>query len=736
MNGKSWLAVVVALTMFSQNALGGAEATILRGHSTRIVALCFTPLGLWSADEDGAILGWPLSRNGRGLLASDQVVIRAADGEAVSSMSTNATGTRVGIAFDSGAVEVRDVDSHDVTSRTELQEGQPAVFLAFSSDDQTLTVKSSDSLWHLVDLRTGQATVLSIPQDANMARLVASATGRYLAGPNVRGTLDVWDSKTGEQVCSLPVSEDFEASLLQFSPDNRLVAGSDKSMPSTITFWSPANEQLVQPFSLGGTGELTNLEFSADGDKLAAMHDDGTTSVVDLNTKRIEQFASTQTGSPIVAIQGNLIARPGPHNTIEVQSLAYTVAHAVHEQAGIATVPVYYATNRTIGGSSVPFASRFWRFFTTSIGISLVVVAMIGLIVVVAFAIGRAWSIPTSVLGYLVAAAVLLVAVGLLDARYNPRGSVGPGSEYGVDIGDLRYGLAKVSIPPNHRIGHLESPPSFWIFSVPADPAAHIMLIESTESESAEAFFCDLSKTVGESTSQDILLFVHGYNVTFHDATRTTAQLAVDLGFQGIPACFDWASYGDLWRYPHDATNAERSIPHLVTFLQQLAQRCGASRIHLVAHSMGNRVLARALPQLPAELVKPESTVFREVVLAAPDIDREVFNGQIGPSLTGKGHHVTLYASSNDRALQSSRWANGKPRAGDSDPPLKLCTGIDVIDASALDTSLMGHSYFSDQRSVVEDMYYLLKDGRPPQDRFGFRPAKSENGVAYWIFVP
>jgi hypothetical protein len=40
---------------------------------------------------------------------------------------------------------------------------------------------------------------------------------------------------------------------------------------------------------------------------------------------------------------------------------------------------------------------------------------------------------------------------------------------------------------------------------------------------------------------------------------------------------------------------------------------------------------------------------------------------------------------------------------------------MDSIDASAVDTDLVGHSHYGDNNSVVPDLYYLLHEGLPPQ---------------------
>ena len=68
---------------------------------------------------------------------------------------------------------------------------------------------------------------------------------------------------------------------------------------------------------------------------------------------------------------------------------------------------------------------------------------------------------------------------------------------------------------------------------------------------------------------------------------------------------------------------------------------------------MGNRGLTRALQTLVLE--RPDLRGrFREIILAAPDVDAEVFRRDLVPALRQAGQRVTLYASSNDLALKAS----------------------------------------------------------------------------------
>ena len=307
-----------------------------------------------------------------------------------------------------------------------------------------------------------------------------------------------------------------------------------------------------------------------------------------------------------------------------------------------------------------------------------------------------------------------------------------PGSLYGNDRGTFELGICSVSIPRDHRMGELEAP-SIWKLEFRQDPAKHVVLL-SVEPHSPDRFFTALHRRVADSAHKEAFVFIHGYNVNFEDAARRTAQMAYDLAFDGAPILYSWPSKGQLLLYPVDETNVEWTVPHLKNFLTEVASKSGAGTIHLIAHSMGNRGLTSALQDIAQTQPQPDMPMFRQVVLAAPDIDAGVFKA-LAREIKQAAQRITLYASSNDEALVASKKFHGYPRAGDSGDKIVIVPGIDTIDVSVVDTSLVGHSYYGDNRSMLSDLFNLLRSGSPPDQRFGLTP-KEVDGSRYWVFRP
>ena len=160
---------------------------------------------------------------------------------------------------------------------------------------------------------------------------------------------------------------------------------------------------------------------------------------------------------------------------------------------------------------------------------------------------------------------------------------------------------------------------------------------------------------------------------------------------------------GGLLKYTVDENNVEWAVPHLKEFLIDVTRHSGAESVNLIAHSMGNQALTGALRELQLQLGE-ETALFNQIILAAPDVDAEIFRRDLAPALVQSARRVTLYASSNDQALVASKKVHGHARAGDSGAGLVVVPGIETIDVSTLDTSLLGHSYYGSSDPILLDI--------------------------------
>jgi esterase/lipase superfamily enzyme len=312
-----------------------------------------------------------------------------------------------------------------------------------------------------------------------------------------------------------------------------------------------------------------------------------------------------------------------------------------------------------------------------------------------------------------------------------------PAQYYGGERGDLQYGSLEVTIPRIHQEAQLETQPRWVEYTFAADQAAmraqYVLLDKVTPLEKSE-FVRQLHQQISESRFKDVFIFVHGYNNTFEDAARRTAQMAYDLDFDGTPMLYSWPSQGNAAAYAVDEAAVGISGRRLADFLETVVALSGAQRIHLIAHSMGNRALIEALQTYLAKRA-PENRqhIFGQIVFTAPDVDRDYFSDAI-QSLAGAAERVTLYASDNDYALRTSQFVHGAPRAGTAGDVIVKLAGLDSIDMSSVPADSLGHSYFAANSGAIYDIFRLLWRGDPPPQRCGMSNRKTDGSLVVWWF--
>jgi len=298
---------------------------------------------------------------------------------------------------------------------------------------------------------------------------------------------------------------------------------------------------------------------------------------------------------------------------------------------------------------------------------------------------------------------------------------------YTGERSNLKWGVAQVSIPHSHVFGEVERP-----FFDDNEQIGEDIVVTQLYDISNARFKLLLKRKLENVSENDILVFIHGYNVTFASAIRQTAQLSYDLRFKGVPITYSWTSQGELSKYPKDEASVMYTIPKLVTFLQEVIKNKGNAKIHILAHSMGTRALANALRDISFIYKTPQ---FKNVILAAPDIDSEVFKSNLYPYIIKTTEKITIYTSSEDKALDASHTLHDANRLGEGGANISVFKDVVTIDASGVDTSFigLGHSYFSQKELLVNDLRTLVKKSLPPQKRKNLLKKLKEK-LHYWKF--
>jgi hypothetical protein len=231
----------------------------------------------------------------------------------------------------------------------------------------------------------------------------------------------------------------------------------------------------------------------------------------------------------------------------------------------------------------------------------------------------------------------------------NDTGAISVNDKYGDKLDELKYGVCEVSIPRGHVQGAIERPRNLWVFEFPENNDKHLILKTITEFTRNE-LYAKLHSSLANFSSKSAFIFVHGYCNTFAEAARRAAQIAWDVPFEGLAGFYSWPSAGKKMEYLSDVERADASIPALGDFIDGVIQKTGVEQLHLIAHSMGNRILTVTLNNLKDKLLLSEKIgIIHQIVLAAPDIDQDVFRNTILPKLSSVGVRKTIYSSTTNR---------------------------------------------------------------------------------------
>ena len=246
-----------------------------------------------------------------------------------------------------------------------------------------------------------------------------------------------------------------------------------------------------------------------------------------------------------------------------------------------------------------------------------------------------------------------------------------------------------------------------------------------------DEFFQILRNNKGE---MDIVLFVHGYNSTFDNATRHAAQFAYDTKFPGIPIIYSWRSHGEFESYVADLGNQMIDCTPFVDLLSDITSIMGSGRnVRIVAHSMGSELIFSALTSCVNSGRTYSGQALAEIVLAAPDISTGSFT-EYADKFSDKADRVTLYVSSNDKALSYAAkilWA-GNERLGSVRWLQVIQPEIQTVDTSNLRNSdIIGHAYIFQHPRVIRDAEEILHEGLEPDCRT-WPIRRYQNDLPYW----
>lgn len=276
---------------------------------------------------------------------------------------------------------------------------------------------------------------------------------------------------------------------------------------------------------------------------------------------------------------------------------------------------------------------------------------------------------------------------------------------------------------------------------------------------SQDTFRSQLQEAVQASPHKSLLIIVWGFRDWFQSAALKTAYTAYVLDINTPVLLFDWpGNQGEGTRgYAAAQHVAIQSAPDLGRTLAHVMRETGAQNVWLMGSSLGCQTISDSFAWLATQpdLIEGKPKL-AHVIFSAPDVSAQEFDDKFSERIQALSRYLTVYVSSNDRALLMSHWLNRGRRLGrlaevtlppedrkgeyEFEEALELlelqakgARNISVIDATPINLTRNLHHFFTDSPVFFDDLYqHLLR----PDDIIS-RPLHSirthPQGVNYWI---
>jgi esterase/lipase superfamily enzyme len=310
----------------------------------------------------------------------------------------------------------------------------------------------------------------------------------------------------------------------------------------------------------------------------------------------------------------------------------------------------------------------------------------------------------------------------------------------------LTFGRFDTSIEPSLGIGMLINPTDWF--------QNEEIQLQDVQTVERDAFIAELGEQVRNSPYTSLLLNINGFRERFPSALRKTAFVAHVLDIDTPVLVFDWP--GDQGSTPRGYRRAQQvaraSGEELADVIRLIVDEIQPERLWVLANSMGAEVVVSAFSTLAHEPGLADlETEIEDVVLTAPDVSHEEFGRQFADEINVLAKNLTVYVSSNDRALLMSRVLNRDRRLGEStvnpdnpdqsDEALKAfqlispdSERVTLVDVTPVNRTRNFHNFSLETPEFFDDLYLRLINTETPKSRLHYR-IRSAGGRDYWVLT-
>ncbi len=328
--------------------------------------------------------------------------------------------------------------------------------------------------------------------------------------------------------------------------------------------------------------------------------------------------------------------------------------------------------------------------------------------------------------------------------RVMEAGDGSPLQRFGAERGEaLSFGSFDAEIKPSLGLGMLINPTA-WLQN-------EEIKLRDIRTLPREKFTAELRDTVAQSPFGAVLIVLHGFREAYESALRKTAFLGHVLDVDTPVLLFDWpGNQGSSLRgYQRARAVAKASGAELAQTLELLLRDVQPRQVWVIANSMGAQVVVDAFGLLyqRADFADPEREI-EHVILTAPDVDHAQFDEQFKDELKALAEELTVYVSSNDRALLVSRLINRGPRRGEStlspdqlDEAVRLAElmepggrVINLVDVTPVNRTRNFHNFSLETPEFFDDLYLRLTNPQTPNSRPVYH-VKTPEGAVYSVLT-
>ncbi len=310
---------------------------------------------------------------------------------------------------------------------------------------------------------------------------------------------------------------------------------------------------------------------------------------------------------------------------------------------------------------------------------------------------------------------------------------------------ELKFGFFDTAVEPSVGLGMFINP-SEWFQN-------EEIVIKSIKALQQQEYVEELRKVVDASPRRSLLIVIHGFRERFPSALRKTAFVGHILDINSPIMVFDWpGDQGSSLRgYRRARSVATESGAELAKTLELIVREVQPDKLWVLANSMGAQVVADAFSHLYQNPTFADAGIeFEDVVLTAPDVSHEEFDNQFKREITSLTRNLTVYVSSNDRALVMSRLVNrGDTRRGEStlspdmleeaarvaelvDPDSELVT---LVDVTPVNRTRNFHNFSLETPEFFDDLFLRLTNEQTPLARPLYQ-LQTPEGATYWVLTP